>query len=248
MAAPARGRKTGTSGVPATEKVTQLPKFLSDRLPKDPNALLAEPPTGKRLVVKVPRRTTPRQIDRKFGFDPYAPPGAIALLCAFLKGGKRTFMEFARLAVKIDPNLQDVLKTWDDSHPTIQKKMDLDQLCEIKEVDPIHLILAAAEAGLRFQKSAVLLVAAINSPAVIEAIVKRALQAEGTEEKKMLLHMYGALPVAKGAQIMILNQMAAKAEINRGEEGDDSPFPTIEDTVFASDKLMRRVQEERRRR
>jgi hypothetical protein len=170
----------------------------------------------------------------------------IARTLRFIPGGKRTFMEMARYAPNIEPDLRRILEEWDRLQPVHRKGADLDQICRLKGVDPIHFILVVAEAALRFQNTAIVLIAAVNSPAVIDRTVKEALKPSGFKDRQMLLEMYGALPSSRGATVAVVNQIAAKAEINRGSEVDAPRFPTIERTILENDKLIRELQERRR--
>jgi hypothetical protein len=175
------------------------------------------------------------------GFDPYASPGPIASLCSFLKGGKLTFMEYAHYVHKIEPGLQRVIDEWDRWHPSMQKHIDLDQLCKSKGVDPIHFILVAAEAALRFRDRAIILIAAVNTPVVLNGAVREVLKRQGTKERREFRQHYGALPIPNGAP----DQIAARAEINREKNNaDEAKFPTIERTILENDKLIRENQEQ----
>jgi hypothetical protein len=85
----------------------------------------------------------------------------------------------------------------------------------VKGVDPAHFFAVVAAAALKYCNSAILLVAALNSPAVIDRVIREALKAKGTKQRKMLMQLYGALPTPKGAQVPLLNQFVARATCQR---------------------------------
>src|SRR2546428_13765924 len=76
--------------------------------------------------------------------------------------GKRRFIELARHAAKIDPDVQRVIDEWDGLPPLLQRQVDLNYLCQMKAIDPRHLFSVVAEAEMEVCNSVSVIIAALS--------------------------------------------------------------------------------------
>jgi hypothetical protein len=127
-----------------------------------------------------------------------------------IPGGKFGFMELARCAPQVDPRTQGIVAVWDALTLAGQQVADWNLICRVKGVDPIHFFAVVAAGALKYCNTAILLVAALNSPTVFDRIVHEARKPKGTKQRKMLMQLYGVLPTPKGAQAPLPNQFAAR--------------------------------------
>ena len=144
--------------------------------------------------------------------------GTLASAMKYLAGGKNMFMEIAGQAAKIDPVIQPIVEEWHRCTAGGKKAFDVDQVCELKGVDPFRMLGSVFEAAARSGHHIGALLAAVTHPAIVEKTIQRALTNEGTDEREMLLKHANFLPLPKGSQISVVNQIATKAEVNLEEE------------------------------
>lgn len=165
---------------------------------------------------------------QQLGVQHRAVDYTLSSVLKFIRGGKKTFMELARHAPHIDPSLALVIEEWDRLSPTAQRGVNLNQLCEIKGVDPFHFLGVVAEAAIRFCNNASVLIAALILPEVVQRSIERALTPEGVEDRKMLFQHAGFIPSPKGSEVRLLNQIAVSANI-KPVGGID--LPSFEETI-----------------
>jgi len=155
---------------------------------------------------------------------PFSSRGPIDAVCRFLKGGKQTFIAMAKLAPQIEPMLASVVDEIVNMNPVLRKRVDLDQICRQKDIDPMHFLSVVSEAAMKYRDSAQIIIAALNMPSVVQASVKTALTRDGVKDRELLFKHSGFVPTPAGQKISILNQNAMKAEVNRDVEGGVRSF------------------------
>src|SRR5258706_11250367 len=74
----------------------------------------------------------------------------IAMLMKKLAGDKDRFMEFAKLAVHIEPNLAPIIESYYELDARLRKVVSIDAICAQHEIDPIHFIGVVGEAAMKF--------------------------------------------------------------------------------------------------
>jgi hypothetical protein len=190
------------------------------------NAPLAEPATGTKLLL-------PR-VRKKSGLSPYHGP--ITALCTFLHGGKRAFMELAKMAPQIEPALAALIEDWERLNYTVKRAANLDDMCKLRGIDPAHFLSVVGEAAMKFRDDASIIITAMNMPKIVSRSVKQALNPEGVDDKRMIFQHANFIPTSKvGTEVNVLNQAAAKAEVNLTSK---STLESFEKTVRAADELI----------
>ncbi len=190
-----------------------------------PTAALATPPTGRELVPRYSHKT------KTFG--------PIEEICRKIVGGKKTFMELARLAPELEPALKRVVEEWEHFGRGLRTYRGIEHLCQSKGVDPIHFIAVVGEAAIRFRDNSQILIAAMNTPAVVDRLCKEAVKPDRPEYTRMFLQHTGFLPTPRGTEIR-MNQYAAQAQVNTSVDGD---LPTVEEAIFEFDEIVRKKVE-----
>jgi len=113
----------------------------------------------------------------------------------------------------------------------------LDDLCAASGVAPKAILMAIAGSGFDAGCDIANLVAAHLHPKVVDASVKYALQADGIEDRRMLLQHSGFIPVPKGQTITInasSHAVAASHAAASGSASVPSFLADMEDAVSAS--------------
>jgi hypothetical protein len=93
-----------------------------------------------------------RRVRRQLGLRPTSAR-PIALLTKCLRDGKAGFMEFARLAVHIEPSLACVVETYESLKPWPRAAVSIDELCVKYGIDPVDYLSVVGEAALRYGNS-----------------------------------------------------------------------------------------------
>ena len=168
-----------------------------------------EPVNGRTLILqrRDHRRCTYPQID-----------GTLASITKYFIGGKVAFMQLAEQAAKFSPQTQAFVEVWQQCSGKHRKELNLDAICAVKGLDPFRIFGSMAEAAMRsgYQLGAIL--AALSHPAVVAKSIQVALTTDGVKDREMQLKHANFLPLPKGSQISVVNQLAAKAEVNLEEE------------------------------
>ena len=166
--------------------------------------------------------------------------GPIGSLCNHIKGGKKQFMELARLAPQIEPGLARFVEAWDQLGGALQTNCDLDRLCIETELDPNHVMSVVAEAASKFQGNVSIIMAALTMPSIIEKGAKVALTTDGWRDRKMFYEHSHFIPVSQGTRIGIINRPSATAEVNTVDTtaGAGRGLPSHEETVGAADDAL----------
>jgi hypothetical protein len=185
--------------------------------------LLAEPKNGKTLVPA--KRNKPKN-----NHD-----GIFTDMFRCIVGGKKTFMEMARLAPLLDPKLVAFVEEYDRFTSAEQLRIKLTDICVHHDIDPLHLMAVVGEAAMKYRDNAMILIAAINLPQIVKRSVEQALTPEGVDDRRMLFMHSNFIPTSKGTQVNVVNQAAAKAEVNLTKE---STLESFEQTVRAADEII----------
>jgi len=149
------------------------------------------------------------RVRRKLGLKPVIGR-PIALLTSQLRGGKATFMEFARLAVHIEPALACIVESYDSLNPVLRRAVSIDELCVKHGFDPYRCVTVAGEAAMKFRNNSAILMIALSMPEVINRTIKQALKPEGTAERKFLLQHASIIPTPHGPTINVSSQAAGQ--------------------------------------
>src|SRR5437764_25593 len=80
-----------------------------------------------------------KMVRRKLDLKP-ASATPIGMLCQLLAKGEETFMEFAHLAVHIEPELAVICEDYDSLSARGQKAVSIDEICVKHQIDPLHFI------------------------------------------------------------------------------------------------------------
>lgn len=182
---------------------------------------------GGRDVVSVRR-----QLDLK-----PASSTPIGMLSQLLVDGEQTFMEFAHLAVQIQPDLGPVIEDYASLSPRGKKAVSIDEICVKHDVDPLHLIAVVAEAALKYGNNAAIALAALRFPEVINRSVKQALTPNGFKDRELLAKHHKFIPTPHGISIGVSATAGAKADASTAPESKG--LPSFERTMRESDEIIR---------
>lgn len=161
----------------------------------------------------------------------------IARLTTQLTGGKARFMEFARLAIHIEPGLAPVVESYEGLTHWKRAAVSIDELCMYHGIDPIHFIGVVGEAAYKYANNSAILIAALQFPDVIARSVKEALTPEGFKDRELLAKHAGFIPTPHGQSINIQANAAARADSSNLPEREG--LPSFEETMRRSDEIIR---------
>lgn len=160
----------------------------------------------------------------------------IALLTKQLAGGKERFMEFAKLAVLIEPDLAPVVESYNDLNRGRRAAVSIDEICARHSIDPIHFIGVVAEAATKYGNNSAVVIAALSLPDVVTKSVKEALKPGGDKDRKMLFQHANFIPTPHGTQINVQANAAARADSSSGE---GKGLPSFERNMREADDVIR---------
>lgn len=154
-----------------------------------------------------------------------------------LPGGKDSFMQLARLAPQIEPELARFVDEFDriSSH---KKHIDLDAICKIKEIDPLHVIAVVAEAAMKFRDNASIILAALQMPKVVQRSIKTALTPGGIQDRKFLFQHSNFIPTPQGARVNVFASARASAKSESGEKDTAEGIPSFERSMHVIDAAL----------
>ncbi len=186
-----------------------------------------------------PLPATARKSDRPHS-QPRLPrwrnTGQITALLQFGHIGRRHFMQFARLAVTIDPKIAPLIEDWDRMKPALRNVANFDALCEAHDLDPYHFVAAVGEAELRACNEASIFIASLNLPFLVDRSIELAYTRNGFRDRQTLLQHAGVIPVPGKKQLGMINHTAVKAEANKG---CGKPLPSFEATIAKIEESLK---------
>ena len=197
---------------------------MSQGATDSPKPGAVEPVNGRALILqrRAHRRCTYPQID-----------GTLTSISEYFIGGKVAFMELAEQAAKLDPQIQTFVEVWQQCSGKHRKELNLDAICAAKGLDPFRIFGSMAEAAMRSGYHLGAILAALSHPAVVEKSIQVALTTDGVKDREMQLRHANFLPMPRDSQITMVNQLAAKAEVNLEEEPS---LPSFEEEMAEIDE------------
>jgi hypothetical protein len=146
-------------------------------------------------------------------------------------------MEFAHLAVHIEPELAGVVEDYDRLNVGLQAAVSIDEICIHRDVDPLHFIAVVGEAALKFGNNGAILIAALHFPEVIGKSVKQALKPGGFKDREALMKHHAFIPTPHGISIGVQANASAGAQAAAvpGSKG----LPSFERSMRESDDVIR---------
>jgi hypothetical protein len=146
-------------------------------------------------------------------------------------------MEFARLAVHIEPALAEIVDSYETLRPALQAKVSIDEICVKHGVDPIHFIGVVGEAALKYGNNSAILIASLEFPAVVNKSVKQALKPEGFKDREALMKHHGFIPTPHGTHINVNATAGARADSSTAPESKG--LPSFERSMRDTDDVIR---------
>jgi len=159
------------------------------------------------------------------------------MLSQLLVDGEQTFMEFAHLAVHIEPELGPVIEDYAKLSPRGQKAVSIDEICVRHEIDPLHLIAVVGEAAMKYGNNSAIVLAALRFPEVINRSVKQALTPNGFKDRELLAKHHKFIPTPHGPIINATANAGARADASTAPESKG--LPSFERTMRESDEIIR---------
>ena len=161
----------------------------------------------------------------------------IALLTTQITGGKARFMEFARLAVHIEPGLAPVVESYEGLTHWKRAAVSIDELCICHGIDPLHFIAVVGEAALKYGNNSAILIAALQFPDVVTRSVKEALKSNGVRDRELLMKHHGFIETPHGASVNVQANAAARADVSSVPA--TKGLPSFEETMRRCDEIIR---------
>jgi hypothetical protein len=161
----------------------------------------------------------------------------IALLTTQITGGKARLMEFARLAIHIEPALAPVVESYEGLTHWKRAAVSIDELCFYHGIDPIHFIGVVGEAAYKYANNSAILIAALQFPDVITKSVKEALKPNGFKDREVLMKHHGFIPTPHGTSINVQANAAARADASAAPESKG--LPSFEQCMRIADDIIR---------
>ena len=162
--------------------------------------------------------------------------GSIQSFARYLPGGMTTLISLVRMASETDPEAATFISKW-DSQPVVARRNRTGQLieglCEELGMNWTRLLGWAAESAARTGQHFAAIKAALSLPEVVEKSIKFAKERKGIADRRMLFEHSRFIPVPAGAQVSILNQVAANAQSKNDSAGAFVPFES--DIIEATD-------------
>jgi hypothetical protein len=187
--------------------------------------------TGITVIGGRERRRTREQLGLK-----RVDNSPVGILTKQLAGGKQRFMEFARLALQIEPDLAPVVESYESLNDVGRAAASIDAICAEHQIDPLHFIGVVGEAALKFGNNSAIVIAALSLPDVVTKSVKEALKPGGDKDRKMLFQHAQFIPTPHGTQINVQANAAARADSSSGE---GKGLPSFERNMREADEVIR---------
>jgi hypothetical protein len=251
---PSGGSLTGDGGVQpstdqSTDQYTPLPEHggpttrkgrpRKNRTFPDSRALKSnrdrDLPLKRPLVTRSPYlnvRDRLRISARSHGLPTLPGRSSLSLATRYLPGGRESVLSYIALAAQDgDPSAMDFWHVWEDLKPWEQVQVSLDDLCAASGISPSKILKVLVGAAFDAGCDVASLVAAAAHPAVVQASVKYAKEANGIEDRKLLFQHHRFTPIPKGTSIQIgVSANAQAANTLSADQSVPSFLQDVEDS------------------
>lgn len=187
------------------------PKAAKD---KQSTALMAKPKPAKHALADKSSR----------------PAHVSAVLAAAIRkvpGGKITLLAYAAVLADEDKRFDYMLSYFNQLTQAEKRQVRVDDLCAVAGIPPGEFLGKVTQVAFEQNMDLSNLIAAVSQPEVVEYTIQQAQTPEGQKDRELLMKHSGFLPQAKGTEIQILNQIAARANVSESA----ASLPTHEDDV-----------------
>src|SRR6266403_3653705 len=165
-----------------------------------------------------------------------ASSSPIGMLSQQLDGGKSTFMQFARLAVHIDPSLAPIIESYDTLTGAAQSAVSIDEICAKHEIDPLHFIAVVGEAALKYGENSAIVIAALRFPEIINRSVKEGLKPGGFKDREAMMKHAKFIPTPHGINIGVSANAASRSDSSAAPESKG--LPSFERSMHDTDEII----------
>jgi hypothetical protein len=163
-----------------------------------------------------------------------------------IPGGRKTFIEYARIAAEENEDVACFMEVWDALSLHEQIRIPLDQVCiESCSITPGELLGAVTAAAFDWGANISNLLAATYLPEVIDASAKYAKRKDGIKDRIAMMQHSGFVPMPRNSvNVNLKNYIAAKAEANAGSSGNDNRLPSFEERTMQLSEVIRNTESE----
>jgi len=172
---------------------------------------------------------------RRLGLKP-ASSSPIGMLSQQLHGGKATFMQFARLAVHIEPALGPVIESYDTLTGAAKAAVSIDEICVKHEIDPLHFIAVVGEAALKYGENSAIVIAALRFPEIINRSVREGLKPGGFKDREAMMKHAKFIPTPHGINIGVSANAASRSDSSAAPESKG--LPSFERSMHDTDEII----------
>ena len=157
-------------------------------------------------------------------------------LASSFPGGRDGFVEVIRLGCAIEPGLAPIVQVWDDLPRYKRRQTSLDTIAEANaELDVAKIAGLVTEASVRYGINLSNMLAGLAHPQIVAASIQRALQPDGTQDRRLQFLHSGFLP-HEGSVFNV--SATAGAAVNAGPG-----LPRFEVETVERAKLIREGEE-----
>jgi hypothetical protein len=165
-----------------------------------------------------------------------------------IPGGRKTFIEYARLAADSNEQVSCFVSCWDSLSQREQVSIPLDQVCiESGAITPSELLGEVVKSAFQFGQDVSSLMAATCLPDVVDASIKFAKRESGIKDRIALMQHANFVPIPQKSGIpSIINKVyaVAQAKAEGGNSASSSGgMPTFEDDSIEMSKIVRSSDE-----
>jgi hypothetical protein len=163
-----------------------------------------------------------------------------------IPGGRKTFIEYARIAALKNEYVACFVEVWDRLSGHEKVAIPLDQVCvESASITPGALLGAVAEAAFDWGADVSNLLAATCLPEVVEKSIQFAKRKDGIKDRLALMQHSAFVPMPKSSVNVNLRNFVA-AQVGSGSGGgDNGRLPTFEESTMQLSEVIRATEDEK---
>ena len=178
----------------------------------------------------------------KLGVLPFKP--TLDYLASRFPGGRDGFVEMMRLAHDLEPGLAPIVQAWDDLPRYKRRHISLDVIAEANaKLDVAKITGLVTEASVRYGINLSNMLAGLAHPQIVAASIKRALQPDGTQDRRMQFLHSGFLPHEGSVFNVSATAGAAAQSVSSAAVNAGPGLPPFEVETVERAKLMREDEE-----
>lgn len=176
--------------------------------------------------------------------DKFRRAPSLGKLAAIIPGGRKSIIEYARLAAEYNPDVASMVEYWDHGREKHKTGLSIEKACYKANLSMRDLFTSITAVMYEVNvENFGNMIAALAHPEVVKQSIRQAQKPSGYKDREMLFKHAGFLPLPKGSTININTALLSRVNTGASEANEEKGLPAFEATTGAVVSAVRGDEE-----